>query len=203
VKISKTTWICLIAGIFIIAGITLGMSRSQQTDRQQKLQEKLTQANLKLSQIKVDELIDQREALASQVSSYETQTAATLELLNYSGDSIDTTAEILAEGQKEGVDIDEIVSPGVSSQKLDGANCEVLQLNIQVSGSIPNISSFISGLSKTFPTSVIKSVQLEIPPPPTEIAYTEKESTAIVQAAVPKKSTVRLNMLIYNFKGKN
>lgn len=201
-KISKTIWICLVCGIIVIAGILLGTSRTQQTGQQQQLQEKLAQANLKLSQIKVDELVEQKESLAGQISSYESKTTETLSLLTYPHDSIDTTAEILAEGKKQGVDIEEITSPGISSEKLDGSTCEVLQLTLQVSGNLRNISGFISGLSNTFPTSVIKSVQIDIAPPATKTAYDEDQSAATKEVAVINP-TVRLNMVIYNFKGKN
>jgi hypothetical protein len=206
VKISRTTWICLVAGIFIIAGISLGMARSQQTDRQQQLQDKLTQANLSLSQIKVDELIEKKETLTSQIGSYEAQTAETLAILAYSKDSIDVTAEVLAEAKKQGVDIDEISSPGTSTEVLDGNTCETLQLNLRVAGDIRNISDFVCGLSKTFPTSVIKSVQIDIKQPSAEsspkISGAEASGMTEQEDGDSNNTAVSINMVIYNFKGK-
>jgi hypothetical protein len=206
VKISRTTWIFLIAGVFIIAGISLGMARAQQTDQQQQLQDKLTQANLNLSQIKVDELIEKKENLTSQISSYEDQTAETLAILAYSKDSIDITAEILAEAKKQGVDIDEISSPGTSTEVLDGNTCETLQLNLRVTGDIRNISDFVCGLSKTFPTSVIKSVQIDIKSPSAEssaeISAAEASGITEQEGSASNDTSVSINMVIYNFKGK-
>ncbi|MBN1189782.1 MAG: hypothetical protein JXA46_08520 [Dehalococcoidales bacterium] len=200
-KISKVTWMCLIAGVFIIAGVSLGMARSQQTDQQQELQEKLANANARLSAIKIENLIEQQETLTSEINSYEAQTAETMELLSYSSDSIDTTAEILAEGQRQGVEINEISSPGVSSQVVEGNTCQTLALNLLVTGNVGNISAFIQGLSTTFPTSVIKSLQIEIIGPSPDSADL-LGNTAGSKTSDMKCATARINMVIYNYKAR-
>ena len=164
-KLGKTSLIFLAAGIFVIIGISLIMTRSQQTDRQNRLQDDLTQARVKLAQIKLDPLVEQKDTLIRQISTYESQTAESKALLTYSGDSIDTTNTILAEAQKQAVDIVDLTSPGVATEELDGNKCETLSFNLRVKGNIHNIADFTCGLSNTFPTSIIKSVQIEIQPP--------------------------------------
>lgn len=213
-KLGKTSLIFLTAGIFIIVGISLVMSRSQQTDRQNQLQEDLTQANVKLAQIKLDGLIEQKDTLTRQIASYEAQTAENKALLTYSKDSIDTTHAILEEAKKQAVDIIDLTSPGISTEQLEGNPCEALSFNLRVKGNIRNIADFTCGLSNTFPTSVIKSVNMEIQPPQPAPTASPLAETLAPHAPSPapsptpdlqlpaKNTTVNINLVIYKYKGK-
>jgi hypothetical protein len=216
-KLSKTSWIFLAAGIFLIVGFSLIMARSQQTEQQNTLQEDLRKANLNLSQIKLEDLTAQRDALTLKIDEYETQTAETRAILTSSKDSIDTTDTILEEAQTLGVYIKDLSSPGVATEVLDGNTCEILSLNIIVRGNIRNIADFVRGLSKTFPTSVIKSMQIKISPPsptPTGVPIAAKAVSAdspesdppaepdIFTETPPEDSEININLVIYNFKGK-
>jgi hypothetical protein len=216
-KLSKTSWIFLAAGIFLIVGISLFMTRSQQTDRQNSLQEDLRKSNLNLSLIKLDELSEQKGTLTRQIAEYESQTAETKAILTSSKDSIDTTNAILEEALTQGVDIKDLSSPGVTTEMLEGNSCETLSINIMVRGNILNVAGFISALNKTFPTSVIKSMQLNIQQPsptPTGVTVQAEKTPAGIPAAdsapgreLPeeapaKDTTVNINLVIYNYKGK-
>jgi hypothetical protein len=184
------------------------MTRSQQTDEQSRLQTDLNQANIKLAQIKLDELTTQKDTLTRRIADYESQMATTKNLLTYSKDSIDTTSAILEEAQKQEVFITDLTSPGTTTEVLDGNTCEILTLNIRVKGSIQHIADFIFGISKTFPTSVIKSVELDIQPPsaetevPTLNEIDEPTPEVTPEKAPVKDTSVSINLVIYNYKGK-
>jgi Tfp pilus assembly protein PilO len=216
-KLSKTSWIFLAAGIFLIVGFSLVMARSQQTEQQNTLQEDLRKANLNLSQIKLDDLTAQKDDLTLKIDEYDTMTAETKAILTSSKDSIDTTNAILEEAQTRGVYIKDLSSPGTATEMLDGNSCEILQLNIIVTGNIQNMADFVRGLSKTFPTSVIKSMQMKISTPsptPTGVPIQAEEVSAASPESSPapdqeeteetprEDTEININLVIYNFKGK-
>jgi hypothetical protein len=222
VKLSKTSWIFLIAGVFLILGISLVMTRSQQTNDQNKLQENLKLANAKLALIKTDELTAQQEKLTTQIADYEAQTVATKAILAYSQDSIDTTTTILGEAREQGVDLLSITSPGRTTELLDGNPCETLALKVRIKGSTHNIADFIYSLSKTFPTGVIKSIDMnvaattgepaeEYDPAPQDTLKTKAETApettleppmTTLAEVVTGGTTVDISLMIFNYKAK-
>jgi hypothetical protein len=222
VKLSKTSWIFLTVGIFVIVGISLILTRVQQTDQQNKLQADLTQARLKLAAIKVDELILQKGNLTRQIADFESQTQETKAILTSSKDSIDTSAAVLDEAQNQGVKIVSLTSPGLNYEMLEGNKCETLPLNIRVRGNILNVADFVRALSRVFPTGVIKSIQLnieEINPSPTTLpsgdedeqldrAPVEVNDAGVAagppdpEGQLPQDANITINLVIYNYKGK-
>jgi hypothetical protein len=196
VKFSKSSWIFLVAGIVIIAGISLIMTRTQQTDQQKKLQAELDEARQKISQIKIDDMVLQKTQLTQQLTNYNSDQKNIKTKLTSSLDSINVTGSVLEAAKEYSVNIKEIVSSGVSSTDLGGIKCEALSVNLRAGGSLRDIADFVGNLTRIFPTGIIKSAEIEI-----------KETTPLSGSDIPlespvEKATVNVNLIIYNYKGK-
>ncbi len=179
-KLSKTSWIFLIAGALFIAAISLGWIYSQQSSQQAQLNRNLNEARQKLSQINFDDLNAEQEELNQQIEQINSQTETIKVKLSSDKDSIDVTNLILEIAQNCNVDVTEITSPGLSQDSLESINCETLSLSIRARGEISDIINFVGSISKRLPTSIEKSVQVD-----------KDEETF----------STSLSLMIYNYKG--
>lgn len=194
-KFSKTSWIFLAVGIVLIAGISLGWIYSQQNDQQQQLATQLSQAKIRLSGIKTDDLQARKEQLTQQIGQYNVQLADAKTRLSSLKDSLDVTNTLLADAKNYGVDVVEISSPGLSGENLSGTNCEILAVALTIKGDISRIAGFVYSLSQIFPTSSIKSVQADVEKTAPAASPSPSEPTTV------KTTTATINLVIYNYKG--
>lgn len=162
ISLSKTTWLLIIAGILLIIGISVGMTRMQQTSQQKMLEQKLQQSRTRLSLIKIDDLTTQKEEIARKIADFEGELTTTKTFLADSKDSIDTTGIILKVAEENSVRIGQLSSAGVTTEDVAGIKCSKLPVNIRVSGNITAIADFLGGLTEAFPTSIIGSINLDV-----------------------------------------
>lgn len=218
-KLSKTSWISLIIGAIIIAAASLGWTYSQTTDQQTQLNNKLVQAKQQLAQITFDELNDQKDRLSQQTEQVNSQTAAVKTKLSTPIDSIGATNIILEDAKSHNVNIFEIYSPGLSTEKLASTDFGTLIIGLKVSGTIQNIVGLAASLSERFPTSIERTVQIEREPSleptstpietPTPIptstptpTSTPESTTSPTPVAVPEDDFLAdINVTIYNCEG--
>ena len=194
-KLSKSSWIILALGIVLIAGISLGMSRSQQAEQQKQLTEKLAQAKAKLATINIDELTGQKNRLTQQVEQYSTQTESVKQNLFAAEDDIEATDIILESARSFQVEVVTITSPGVAFGELQGTRCRILPMKIQLNGDIDKLADFIYNLSQIFPTSIIQEVRLNNEEPATSGAGEKQPATAGTTSA-------DISLVIYSYEGK-
>jgi ABC-type transport system involved in cytochrome bd biosynthesis fused ATPase/permease subunit len=195
VKLSKSSWIILALGIVLIAGISLGMSRSQQAEQQKQLTEKLAQAKAKLATINIDELTGQKNRLTQQVEQYSTQTESVKQNLFAAEDDIEATDIILESARSFQVEVVTITSPGAAFGELQGTQCRILPMKIQLNGDIDKLADFIYNLSQIFPTSIIQEVRLNNEEPATSGAGEKQPATAGTTSA-------DISLVIYSYEGK-
>lgn len=194
-KLSKSSWIILALGIVLIAGISLGMSRSQQAEQQKQLTEKLAQAKAKLATINIDELTGQKNRLTQQVEQYSTQTESVKQNLFAAEDDIEATDIILESARSFQVEVVTITSPGAAFGELQGTQCRILPMKIQLNGDIDKLADFIYNLSQIFPTSIIQEVRLNNEEPATSGAGEKQPATAGTTSA-------DISLVIYSYEGK-
>jgi hypothetical protein len=203
VKLSKTTWIALIVGIIVIAAVSLGWTYSQQNEQQKKLDSKLAQAKKNLAQIKFDDLNAQRDQLTLQIEQTGSQLANIKTKLSSHEDSIDATNAILDDAKNYDVDVLEMSSSGISTEDLAGTRCQTLSMVVKVQGNLQNITDFAASLSRRFPTSVEKLIQLDrLPPGSSPISTPIPSSSGFAPAFPPEKDfSANFSLVIYNYKG--
>ncbi len=194
-KLSKSSWIVLALGVVLIAGISLGMSRSQQAEQQKQLTEKLAQAKAKLATMNIDELTGQKSRLTQQVDQYNTQTESVKQNLFAAEDDIEATDIILESARSFQVEVVNITSPGANLGELQGNQCRILPLKIQLNGDIDKMADFICNLSQIFPTSIIQEWQLNNEEPSTSGAGEKQPAPAGTTSA-------DISLVIYSYEGK-
>jgi uncharacterized membrane protein (DUF441 family) len=211
VKLSKASWIALVAGILIITVATLGWNYLQQNKQKQQLEDSLLAAQGKLSAITLDDLEEQKAQLTRQVQALNTEMESIKQGLVSEEDSIDITDAVLLMASECKVKVISLSSPGPGLKDLAGLPCETMVLNIEVTGEIKDITEFVYSLSERFPTSIVESVSISGGSAPSleEIpsdTITPQETLAPVPtyAGVLEEDAYRGSILltIYNYKGK-
>lgn len=162
-KISKTSWIIIIIGAFMIALIGLGAVRSQQVNQQIQLDEELTSAELKLDRLQLEQLSHQEEELERQLSQIKSQSETARAALSQSIESIEVSGILFDIAEHNNVEVTEINSSGLATAELDGLTCLVLPLTASVSGNVTDLASFVTKLNDDLITGVIKSVEIIVP----------------------------------------
>jgi hypothetical protein len=163
IKLSKTSWLLLSVGIFVVVVASLGLTRSQQIQEQDKLSDELSIAETRLDKLQVKELRQQQEELQVQLDESTIQLTAAKDTLHQTAESIDVTDELFVIAQACGVEIMDISSAGVRSDKLEGIDCLSITLNVMAEGELPNIISFVIRLNNDFTTGIVKTAKISVP----------------------------------------
>lgn len=183
-KLTKTSWLILSVGIFIVVVIGLGLTRSQQFQEKGQLDEKMSIAEKRLNNLQVKELREQQEELQGRLDASTRQLMAVKDSLRQPVESIDVTDEFFAVAYSCGVEVMGISSSGIKNEKLGDLACSAISLNARVTGEVSNLISFVIKLNNDFTTGVVKSAQMSVP----ETVYEGKSSASI-------------QMVVYAYKG--
>lgn len=181
-KFSKSVWIFLAIGTFLLAAVFLVWTYREQADQQQQMALSFSQAQKTLAGIKTDDLIAKKTSLTQQIAMFSSQIDDTKIKLSFSKDSLDVTDSILSDAKNYFIDITDIGSSGKSTDNLFGIKCETLSFSIKMNGNLHYLSQFASSLSQVFPTSEIKSININ-----------GKEGSGDNYSA-------SINLVIYNYK---
>ena len=188
IRLSRTSWILLAVGIFVILVSSLGAAYGVQQNEKTRLDEELSLAQLRLAKYSPDELSAQQEELESQLAQIESEVTANKAYLSPSIENIEVIeALFVALAEATSVEVVEINSSSLTSKEVEEATFSALPLNLTIEGAVPNLLSFVRELSQKFPTNVVGSIKMNIP----EVIEGEEieEPTAIIQ------------LLIYTYQG--
>ncbi len=174
-KLSKTTWLVIAIGIFVVAGLGLGMVRSQQLDQQSQLNEKLTLAQSNLEGVQLEKLSSRQAELEKQLSQATPQFEEVKAILSQPVDSITASSILFDIAKAHDLEVTEVTSPGPASDSLEGVTLSVLSLTGKVEGDVSNLVSLVTKLNSSLTTGVIKSIEITV----LETTSGEKSSTSI------------------------
>ena len=183
-KLSKTSWLMLTIGIFIIAFASLGIARFQQVQEQNQLEAELSVAERRLDNFQLEQFYSQKNELEEQLDRAISQLKAAKDNLGQSIESIEVTDSLFEIVKACGVEVTEISSSGIASDKLEGITCSILRLAIRVEGDVPNLISFITKLNDDFTSGVVKSAEITIP-----------------ETAGADKSLADIQLVVYTYRG--
>ena len=190
-KITKTSWIILAIGIFVITFGSLGAARSQQLNEGKQLSDELAVAEMRLSKFDLKQLYSQQQGLEEQIN----QTTSQLEIakvrLSQPNDSTTITDAIFRIAQVSGVELIEISSSSLTQGKLDKVGGLLLTLNTLVRGDVPNLIDFIMRLNNDLPTAIVKSAEITIP------EATDNVTDNATTEAKPPSANVQLEVFTY------
>jgi TolA-binding protein len=179
-KLSRTSWLILSAGIFIVVLAGLGLTRSQQIEEKTKLEEELSINEMRLNKFNVTQLQQQRDELQEQLDDNTMRLNMAKYSLSATVQSLDVTDEFFFIASKCNVTVNSISSSSIGSDSIRGIGCSTISLNASVSGELSNMIDFIISLNHDYTTGYVKSAQVSV---------SEENSSASIQ------------MIIYSYEG--
>ena len=182
-KLSKTSWLILSAGIFIVVLAGLGLTRSQQLEEQTKLEEDLTLSTMRVDKIKVTQLRPQLDELQQRIEESESQLNEAKDRLRQTVVSVDVTDKFFVITEYCGVELQNMSTSVISSRTIEGIDCYTTSITATVTGELPNIIDFIISLNGGYTTGYVQSTQISIP----------DESS-------DNESTVNIQMVVYSYE---
>lgn len=212
IKLSKTSWLILSAGVFVVILAGLGVTRSQQYRDQNRMNEELSISETRLNSIDVTDLRRQVENLQSQVDEGRTQLEEAKQRLKQTVISVDVTDELYKIAAYSGVTVTQMTTSPISPNKLEGIGLSMTLLTAQASGDLDKLVDFVINLNNGFSTGYLSSAQIIVPPPnggpaeeieepeePVEPADEgDEEETGAEEETEPK---VSIQMVVYSYEG--
>lgn len=161
-KISKVSWLLIIAGVIIIAFVSLGMARSQQLANQASLSDELDALQEKLAEVESRGLSAQEVETQQKLTETEAMLKTTIEFLSPELESIAISDQIGVLAGKSKVTIVSIASGEKTATKLNGLTCEAIILNINAQGSPGALINYIQSLNDYFTTGTADNVTVNV-----------------------------------------
>lgn len=162
-KLSKTSWLLLSAGIFVVVLAGLGVTRSQQLKEQTQLEEELTLSTMKVDTIQVSHLRPQLDELQQRLDESITQLSEVQDRLRQTVLSVDIAEKYFAIAEYCDVVISNISTTTISTASIGGIAVSSASIGASVSGELDNIIDFLIGLNEGYTTGYVQSVQIGIP----------------------------------------
>ena len=195
-KLSKTSWLILTLGIFIVAFASLGIAHYQQAHQQDQLEDQLAVAERRLNKLQLKQLYSQREEVEEQLNQTISQFEAAKAVLSQPAESINISDTLFRIAEACGVEVTAISSSGPArGGDLEGVTCSVLPVTIMVEGDVPNLLSFVIKLNDDFATSVVESVGIGVQ------EQVEEEIGAEGIEGEAEKSSADIQLIVYSYQG--
>ena len=162
-KLSKTSWLILSAGIFVVVLAGMGLTRSQQLQEQTELNEALNVNETRLNQFNISELQRQRDELQEKIDDIGIQLDEAKYGLRATVESIEVVDDFFFIASKCDVDVIDISSSIIGGEGVNGVNCSTISLSATVSGEqLSDVVDFIISLNNDYTTGNVKSCQMAI-----------------------------------------
>jgi hypothetical protein len=152
----------LIGGAILITFAGLGMSYSQQTNDQSRLNQELAQAKLILTKSSPDGLASQKDELEKRLAQSQSRLEALRANLSPVVQSIEASDALFDIAEASGVEVIGTRSNAPSAQELNGAEYSTLWLGVKLEGEVANIIRFIHAWTEEHPTGVVKSLRIGV-----------------------------------------
>lgn len=179
-KLSKTSWVILSAGVFVVVLAGLGLTHSQQVQERTQLEDELMVTQMRLDKLDVSGLEKQHNDLQTQLEEKLAQLNDVKYVLRQPIESIDVTDEFFVVAAQENVEVVNLTSTSLTKEKFSGVSCTAISLMSTVTGELDDIIDFIISLNNDYTTGYIRSAQVII-------------SEDIV--------STNINMVIYSYQG--
>jgi hypothetical protein len=183
-KLSKTSWIVLAAGIFVVVLAGLGITHSQQLSEQGKLDDELSISQSSLANLHIDALQLELQELQQTAEDTQLQLDQAVQLLDQTVVSVDITDEFFSVAEYCGVLVVNLSTSPITPNMYGGIGLSATSLNASVEGAVPNLIDFVESLNNDFTTALLKSVQIDIPP-----------------SSSNETSSANIQMTIYSYEG--
>jgi hypothetical protein len=161
-KLSKTSWLILSAGVFVVVLAGLGITRFGQISDNTKLSEELSVSAARLENVNLTPLQVQLAELSEQLQDSDSQLAEVKNRFIQSIISVDVVDQFYEIAYYYGVKVKSIGTTKMQGDRYQGVNCIVISINASVAGTLSEIIEFVIGLNNNYSTGFVRSVQINI-----------------------------------------
>ena len=183
-KLSKTSWLILSAGLFVVVLAGLGMTRSQQLQQLSTSTDQLQIATARLNKLDTAGLKAQAATLEQQVTVGKSDLQDAISRLNKSVVSADVAEEFYNIADSSGVTVKSFTSSPISSNHLQGIPVSATNISGAVSGTLQQVIAFISNLNTSFRTGYVESATIQIQAPPASGIDTDALAQSTIQLVI-------------------
>ena len=153
-KFGRATWVFLIIGILIIAGASLGSTYRNLADEQEALKNQIQAARDKTASVNVADLSSRESTLKSQMAENNAKAMTIKESLKQPVDAISTTEALFGMAKDAGIEISDLSSAGLASEKLEKMPFTSLTVTVKVKGEASKIIDFVNKITAQYSTEL-------------------------------------------------
>lgn len=183
-KLSKTSWLILAAGLFVVVLAGLGMTRSQQSQQLSSATAQLQVATMRLNRIDTSSLQAKIDTLQQQIKLGQANLTDATARLNQSVVSADVAEEFYTIAGTSGVIVNSFTSSPVSTSTLSGIPVATTNIAGSVTGKLKQVIDFISNLNSTFRTGYVQSATIQVQPPPSSGIDIDADASANLRLVI-------------------
>jgi hypothetical protein len=189
-KLSKTSWLILLAGIFLVALAGLGLTRSQQSKEQASVQNELSTTEKLLAASQTTQLSQQLENLKAKLEDSQAQLKEAQSRLHQTVISADITEKFFRIAESCSVNITSFTTSTILQAKYQNVSFSEAMLSARVVGKATDIVNFVIALNNGYVTGAVQSAQLDVEAPIDGAALSESPF-----------SEGSISMNIYSYEG--
>jgi hypothetical protein len=172
IKLSKTSWLILAVGLFVVIAAGLGITRSQQAQEQGRLNNELATSEQSLAAIQITGLQSQLDGLQQSADQAQLQLDQAQLQLKQTVVSVDVTDKFFSIARECGVEVINLGTSPISPNIYEGVGLSTTSLNAEVEGELSALVNFVESLAREFSTGLIQTFQIDIPPPGSDASPT-------------------------------
>jgi len=215
-KLSKTAWLILVIGVFVIASGSLYWLYLQEGPKQEELNVQLSAVQAKLPKLASEranlestltELEDKLAQATSQLKTAKAVFPASVESIEVDellfGMADDWGIEITSLTASEPGDLKVGVEVEMEDIEVEDVTYLVTPFIIEVKGEVTDILNFIHAIvtHRDFDTATVELVTITVPDPLTEQEKGELTEEQIEEREEGEAPSATINLVIYSYKG--
>ena len=159
INLSKTSWIILSVGVFIVVLAGLGVTYSQQLKANSQAKDELALTELRMEKFDIDELEQQESVLSALLEDSTALHDTGIIRFQESIASIDVTNKSYAIAAVSGVEIIDIGTTDVQSGFFMDLPCKKIVMKVTVRGELTDMITFVLNMNDSFETGYIEAIQ--------------------------------------------
>jgi len=164
VKISTTTLAFLLFGILVIAAALLGINYLSEVKEQASLQSQILVTTKQINAIPVQDLKLKQADLNSQKTKVNSQISLIKYSLMQSESIINAIDDLYTIAGNSGIELQKVNSSPATEQDLNEVPFSAVPITVELKGSVPNIIAYVQKVADRFPLSIVKPVEIKVPP---------------------------------------
>jgi len=164
-KLSRRSWFTIALGFYIMVAASLSFVYFQHVQEREQLRDDLITARSRLSSVNIESVTHRQNVFEENLNQAYEQYEADREKFVQSIESITVSNLLYSMARANSVNITEMRTVDAASEELEGVSCLALNIDAEVKGYDADLVAFITQLNNDLTTAIVKSVNIDIPPP--------------------------------------